>query len=112
MRLAFGFGGMRDHGGRISFDPRLPQSWEALTFRITLRGSRIRVDLTADAITFTVETGDGATRVGARRGSLGRRPAAPVTVALADQGPTIEGGLKDHSPHGAVLASGEQVGTS
>ena len=48
--LAFGFGGMRDHGGRISFDPRLPESWEALTFRITLRGSRIRVDLTADAI--------------------------------------------------------------
>ena len=36
----------------------------------------------------------------------------PVTVALADQGPTIEGGLKDHSPHGSVLASGEQVGTS
>ena len=23
--LAFGFGGMRDHGGRISFDPRLPR---------------------------------------------------------------------------------------
>ena len=33
-------------------------------------------------------------------------------MALADQGPTIEGGLKDHSPHGAALASGEQVGTS
>ena len=29
--LVFGFGGMRDHGGRrVKFDPRLPDGWEAL----------------------------------------------------------------------------------
>ena len=27
--LVFGFGGMRDHGGKITFDPRLPASWQA-----------------------------------------------------------------------------------
>ena len=45
--LAYGFGGMRDYNGVVTFDPRLPESWEGLTFRITLRGTRIRVDLTA-----------------------------------------------------------------
>jgi alpha,alpha-trehalose phosphorylase len=107
--LAFGFGGMRDHGGRISFDPRLPTSWDSLVFRITLRGSRIRVNLEADAITFTVETGDGAT-LWVRGEEITVNPSEPTKVALADQGPRIVGGLKEHSPHGAVLASGEQVG--
>ena len=28
--LVSGFGGMRDHGGELSFDPRLPASWPGL----------------------------------------------------------------------------------
>jgi alpha,alpha-trehalose phosphorylase len=106
--LVFGFAGMRDHGGRITFDPRLPASWEAMTFRITLHGSRFRVRLTADEIAFSLETGDGVS-FSVRGEEVALTPDQPVTVALADQGPTIEGGLKDHSPHGSVLASGEHV---
>src|SRR5690606_9620852 len=30
MALTYGFGGLRDHGGRISFRPRLPPEWRAL----------------------------------------------------------------------------------
>ena len=45
--LAYGFGGMRDYNGEITFDPRLPASWPGLTFQITLRGTRIKVDLTS-----------------------------------------------------------------
>ena len=37
--LVYGFGGFRDHGGRFSLDPRLPESWPSLTFRLTLRGT-------------------------------------------------------------------------
>ena len=44
--LAYGFGGMRDYNGTITFDPRLPESWAGLTFQITLRGTRVKVDLT------------------------------------------------------------------
>ena len=38
---------MRDWRGRYTFDPRLPEDWERLEFRITLRGSRIRVECAA-----------------------------------------------------------------
>jgi len=41
-----GFGGMRDHDGKLSFAPRLPPRLERLTFRILFRGRRLKVDVT------------------------------------------------------------------
>jgi alpha,alpha-trehalose phosphorylase len=40
-----GFGGMRDHGGSLSFAPRLPQQLSRLTFRLCFRGRRIRIEV-------------------------------------------------------------------
>ena len=45
-RLVFGFAGMRDRNGRLSFDPRLPAGWPWLRFRLRWRGSRLLVELT------------------------------------------------------------------
>ena len=56
--LVFGFGGMRDHGGVLSFDPRLPDAWPALRFRFCWQGSRVLVELTEDRITFTLADAD------------------------------------------------------
>jgi alpha,alpha-trehalose phosphorylase len=106
--LAFGFGGMRDHNGRITFDPRLPDTWPSLTFRVTLRGTRFRVRLTCDQVVFTIETGTEA-RFAVRGHDVVLTADAPVTIALDGQGPKIEGGLQEHSPHGSVLAHGESV---
>ena len=58
--LVYGFAGMRDYSGLITFDPRLPDSWAGLTFQITLRGTRMRVELTAQEIAFTVIAGTTA----------------------------------------------------
>ncbi len=44
--LVFGFAGMRDRGGRLSFDPRLPACWPSMRFPIAWQGSRLRVELT------------------------------------------------------------------
>jgi alpha,alpha-trehalose phosphorylase len=87
--LAYGFGGMRDHGGRLTFNPRLPSDWESLTFRMTVKGSRMRVDLRQDDITFTIEEGTGVT-VHVHHERVEISADAPVTVALANQGPRIE----------------------
>ena len=38
-----GFGGMRDHDGRLTFAPRLPSRLERLTFRLHFRGRRVKV---------------------------------------------------------------------
>src|SRR5213078_3623954 len=36
-----GFGGLRDHGGELSFAPRLPPRLERLAFRLVFRASRL-----------------------------------------------------------------------
>jgi alpha,alpha-trehalose phosphorylase len=40
-----GFGGMRDHGGRLSFCPRLPSALTGLKFRLLFRGRTLHVDV-------------------------------------------------------------------
>jgi len=88
--LANGFGGMRHHDGEITFDPRLPAAWQSLTFRITVRGTRLRVTLRAEAIEFNVEVGTGLT-VSVRGQQVVVVPGTPATVALDGQGPRIDG---------------------
>jgi alpha,alpha-trehalose phosphorylase len=40
-----GFGGMRDHDGRLGFAPQLPERLTRLAFRLGFRGSRLRVEV-------------------------------------------------------------------
>ena len=51
---------MRDYNGIVTFDPRLPESWAGLTFQITLRGTRVKVEVTSREIAFTVVEGESA----------------------------------------------------
>src|SRR5699024_6684300 len=48
--LVAGFGGMRDHGGKLTFDPRLPSSWPELGFRLGWHGSRLHVVVRSEEI--------------------------------------------------------------
>ena len=59
--LVGGFGGMRDDGGVLRFDPRLPREWRALSFQVRTGGSAVRVNLTHDRATFTLRAGGPAT---------------------------------------------------
>ncbi|GAA1833918.1 glycoside hydrolase family 65 protein [Microlunatus capsulatus] len=97
--LVYGFGGMRDYDGDVTFDPRLPADWEGLTFRLALHGTRLEVHLTADAIRFTVLEGDRAElKVRGRRYTVKAGP--PLTVPLEGQGPSVQGAI--------VLQTGER----
>jgi alpha,alpha-trehalose phosphorylase len=51
-----GFGGMRDHGGRLSFQPRLPAALRRLAFSILWRGSRLHVEVGHQSVTYTLGT--------------------------------------------------------
>jgi alpha,alpha-trehalose phosphorylase len=53
-----GFGGMRDHGGRLSFAPRLPSSLTRLRFRLVHRGRRLRVEVGRDGVTYELVDGE------------------------------------------------------
>ncbi|KQS20888.1 glycoside hydrolase family 65 protein [Frigoribacterium sp. Leaf186] len=86
--LVNGYGGMRDWLGSFTFDPRLPSDWDELSFRVSIKGSRLRVDLAQHEIVFTIETGDAVT-VAVRGEEVHVSPDAPVRVALEGQGPRI-----------------------
>jgi alpha,alpha-trehalose phosphorylase len=58
MSLVFGFGGFRWRRGGIAFRPVLPTRARRLRFPVRLRGTRLRVDIEAHQVTYTVETGD------------------------------------------------------
>jgi alpha,alpha-trehalose phosphorylase len=61
MALVYGFGGMRDDDGKLSFRPRLPERWSRLRFRLTVRGQRIEVDADRETTTYTLHEGKGLT---------------------------------------------------
>src|SRR4051794_32903467 len=54
-----GFGGLRDYDGALAFAPRLPTALQRLSFRLTTRGARLRVDVSAGAATYSVRSGEG-----------------------------------------------------
>ncbi len=115
--LVFGFGGMRDHGGRLSFDPRLPESWPSLTFRVRWRGLRLHVRLTRDQIAFDAEERSHEGTVDSvvltvRGEEYEIAPGATVVVPLQDQGPVQTTVLDDrpmiggHRADGTVITAG------
>ena len=52
-----GFGGTRDHGGRLSFAPRLPAEIERLCFRLRFRDRRLQVEVLPGEAHYTLLEG-------------------------------------------------------
>jgi alpha,alpha-trehalose phosphorylase len=55
--LVFGFGGVRDFDGRLSFAPNLPRAWSSLEFSLRFRDRQVRVQLTHDEERYGVDEG-------------------------------------------------------
>ncbi len=52
-----GFGGMRDHGGVLSFKPRLPEALTRLAFRLCFRGRSLHVEIARGQATYSLKGG-------------------------------------------------------
>ncbi|GAA1995210.1 glycoside hydrolase family 65 protein [Microbacterium pumilum] len=88
--LVSGFGGMRDHFGELSFDPRLPADWPELSYTLHWHGTRLLVTLTTYEL--RVKADDGEPLVFSVRGdAYAIGPGEEVVVALDGQGPVIAG---------------------
>jgi len=107
--LVNGFGGMRDHGGRLRFDPRLPDGWDSLTYRITWRGTRMKVTLTASELRLEVEQGELPVPIEVRGESHAVYPDEPVVVALDGHGPRRSGTLGNRPQTGGTRADGSRI---
>jgi alpha,alpha-trehalose phosphorylase len=81
MALVHGFGGMRDHGGRMTFSPHLPQGWQRLAFRLRFRERWLAVELLPGRI--VLELLEGADlEVGVEGSDVALAVGRPVTVAV------------------------------
>jgi alpha,alpha-trehalose phosphorylase len=52
-----GFGGLRDHGGKVTFAPRLPPALARLAFRLGIRGSRLCVEVDHERARYSIVSG-------------------------------------------------------
>lgn len=88
--LVSGFGGMRDHFGELSFDPRLPADWPELSFVLHWHGTRLQVGITRDELRVAASDGDP---VGFSVRGVGYVVGAgeEVAVRLEGHGPVIPG---------------------
>jgi alpha,alpha-trehalose phosphorylase len=107
--LSSGFGGMRDYGAALTFDPRLPEEWESLRWRMIWKGSRVEITVTQETIAFQVLEG-GQVDVTVR-GQACIVGAELVTVPLDGHGPrtqgllTLEPLLGEHRPDGSTITA-------
>jgi len=59
MVLVYGFAGMRDYDGQLSFNPVQFEGQGRIRFPLAVRGQRIEVDMKSDCTTYTLLQGDG-----------------------------------------------------
>ncbi len=114
--LISGFGGMRDHAGVLSFDPRLPEPWESIRFPFAWRGLRLQVEVTQTELIAEVEVPAGTPESGVEQVTISVRGVEHVVrrgtqlrVPLEDQGPRLDG-LPDEKPRlGGRRADGTTI---
>jgi alpha,alpha-trehalose phosphorylase len=53
----YGFGGMRDYGGILSFNPKLPQGLQRLRFRLSRRGQALEVIIEPETTSYLLREG-------------------------------------------------------
>lgn len=106
--LIYGFGGMRDHGGNLTFDPRLPKDWQSLGFQLQVRGSKMKVNLTRASITFEVVEG-GPVELSVRGKAVSVQPGEISSVVLDGHGPQLPSLHGTHPVVGHRRADGSVI---
>ena len=86
MTLIYGFAGMRDTGGRLSFAPRVPERLGGLRFPLRIRGLRLEVDLTPASATYVVR-GKAPLTITHEDELLELEPDVPVTRDVRQRPP-------------------------
>jgi len=59
MSVVYGFGGMRVKNGLLSFDPRLPEKWDGLSFKILYRERTLHIHIDKSRISIENLQGKG-----------------------------------------------------
>ena len=88
--MVAGFGGLRECGEQLSFDPQLPETITRLQFSVRWHGLRLAGDVEHHEVTYTLRDGDDASVTLLHAGEeVEVTPAAPVTRALEKRLPQL-----------------------
>jgi len=77
--LVYGFGGVRDFDGNLSFEPALPRPWKSLSFSLRFCKRQIRVHLGHEAEHYLVDEGEPL-EITVRGERYLLTPDTPITV--------------------------------
>lgn len=58
MSVVEGFGGMRMHEGKLSFEPQIPDAWESYSFKVNFRGQILTVEVSKEYTNFSIDQGN------------------------------------------------------
>ena len=61
MAVVYGLAGLRDYGGKISFNPQRSPRSEEVRFPLAIRGQILEVTIGQDKVTYALKKGDGLT---------------------------------------------------
>ena len=61
MIFAYGFAGLRDYSGELSFRPALPDVLDCLQFKLTFQGRSLEIDVSQDETRYTLTAGSALT---------------------------------------------------
>jgi alpha,alpha-trehalose phosphorylase len=89
-----GFGGMRDHGGRLTFAPRLPERLNRLAFGLCFRGRRLKVEVDQQRARYSLRQGE-ALEIAHHGETFDVTEAEPVTRSIP---PMPQGDLPTQPP--------------
>jgi alpha,alpha-trehalose phosphorylase len=92
MAMVYGLAGMRDHQGRITFNPILPQKLKAVRFNLQIRGRRlaVHIDHAKVVATYTLTEGTALTIVHQGK-ELTLEPGMPATAPIVSPPPPETG---------------------
>ncbi len=58
LAIVQGFAGMRTAGGKLEFNPFLPEGWESYSFKVNYRGRRLKICVGSGKTAITLEQGE------------------------------------------------------
>lgn len=88
MAVVYGLAGLRDYGGRISFNPKMPPKVQEVRFRLTVRGQMLEIAILQDKATYTLKKGDDLTiyHVGEAIHLTKEHPSRTKALAVTESG--------------------------
>lgn len=86
MNLIYGFAGLRDYNGQLTFHPRLPADWPSLAFSLTVSERLIDVEITHEQVSYHLREGNDIA-ISVRGTKVKLTAGDPVTIALGPAQP-------------------------